>query len=179
MAKKFKITKQKIWAAIGVVVLLLAMAGAGIFLWWLQNKDRITSGPQPISTESKLPPVFQESQKLADQGKVEEANKKLQEAAEQATEPAAKQAFVVTQGVNYSNTGNYQKALELYLEAEKTHSNYSSSHLIAEAYEELGNKEKAIEYYKKSITQVDPELPYYDDEINMLQNKIRELGGQP
>lgn len=177
--KKFKITKQKIIAAIGVVVLLLIMAGLGILFWWFQNRDRITSGPESVSTVPKLPAVAQEAQKLADAGKVEEANKKLQESADQTTDTAEKQKFIVRQGVNYTNSGDHQKALELYLQAEQVHSDYNVSHLIAEAYTELGDNAKAIEYYKKAIPQVDPEHPAYNDEIAYLQNKIRELGGQP
>ncbi len=181
MVKKFKITKQKIMAATGVVVLLIGMAGAGVFVWWWQNKDRITSDLEPFSTgAAKTPPVMQESQKLADEGKVDEANNKLEEAIEQTTEPAQKQQFTLQQGANYSNSGDYQKALEAFLEAEKLDApNYHTNHLIAETYEHLGNKEKAIEYFKKSIQTIPQDLPYYQDELAMLQNQIRELGGQP
>lgn len=179
MAKKFKLTKQKIWTAIGVVVLLLGMVAAGMFLWWLQNKDRITSDLDPISAAPKLPAAVEESQKLAANGQTEEANKKLQEAIDQTNEPELKQQFTVQQGVNYDNSGDYQKALEVYLEAEKIKSNFTTSHLIGEIYERLGNKEKAIEYFKKTVSQLDTSLPDYNDELNLWQNRIRALGGQP
>ncbi len=183
MAKKFKfkITKKKIIAATGVVVLLVGMAGAGAFVWWLQNKDRITSNLDPFTaTAANKPSVIKESEKLTDEGKVEEANKKLQESIEQASEPTEKQKFTIQQGANYSNSGDTQKALDAYLTAETlAGSTYDTNHLIAEAYEKLGNKEKAIEYYKKTIQSLPQDLPYVEDETNMLQNKIRELGGQP
>lgn len=179
--KKFKITKEKIIAATGAVVLLIVMAGAGAFVWWLQNKDRITSDLDPIaSAAERKSAVIKESEKLVDEGKVDEANKKLQDAVEQTNEPAEKQKFTIQQGVNYLNNGDYQKAVEYYLEAEKlAPPNYDTSHLLAESYEKLGDKEKAIEYYKKTIQTLPEDLAYKEDETNMLQNKIRELGGQP
>lgn len=179
--KKFKITKEKILAATGVIVLLIGMAGAGSFVWWLQNKDRITSDLESIKKATpQQPPVIKEAEILASQGKVDEANKKLQDTIEQTSDPVLKQSFVIQQGVNYANNGDYQKALDSYAAAEKiAPANYEIDHLSAEAYEMLGNKEKAIEYYKRAIQTVPKSLPYIEDEINMLQNKIRELGGQP
>jgi|SRR6185503_8729623 len=178
---RFKVTKKGIFAVGGVVVLLLAMAGAGLFVWWLQNKDSLpTGGTHGYSktAEKPLPEAADEAQKLAIAGKVDESNKKLQEALVQQNVPdEEKKQLYVQQGVNYGNSGDHAKALQAYLQAEKAMSDYTTSHLIAESYEALGDKPKAIEYFKKALTQLDPNAISYNTEKQYCEGKIKDLGG--
>ena len=178
---RFKVTKKGIFAVGGVVVLLLAMAGIGILVWWLQNKDSLPTngaGSYSKTEEKSLPEAADEAQKLAIAGKVDESNKKLQEAlAEQNIPSEEKQQLYVQQGVNYGNSGDHAKALQVYLEAEKAKSDYTTSHLIAETYEALGDKTKAIEYFKKAITQLDQNAISYNTEKRYCEGKIKDLGG--
>jgi tetratricopeptide (TPR) repeat protein len=178
---KFKITKQGIWAVGGVVVLLLAMTGVGMLVWWLQNKDTLpTNGPGTISqtAEKPLNTAADEAQDLAVGGNVAASNKKLEEALAQPNIPTEdKQQLLVQQGVNYGNSGDYAKALQIYLEAEKSKSDFTTSHLIGEAYEALGDKPKAIEYFKKSISQLNPNAISYNSDKQYYEGKVKELGG--
>src|SRR5688572_31096953 len=73
---RFKVTKKGIYAVGGVIVLLLAMVGAGLFVWWLQNKDSLPTtgaGGYSKTAEKPLPSAADEAQKLAIAGKTEEA----------------------------------------------------------------------------------------------------------
>jgi tetratricopeptide (TPR) repeat protein len=176
-----KVTKKGILAIGGVVVLLLGMAGAGLFVWWLQNKDRLPTSEGGIITTPATPllPAVEEAQSLAMSGDTAAANKKIEEALKQPNvAPEDKQKLLVQQGVNYGNDGDYKKALEIYLDAEKSKSDFTVSHLIGEAYEALGNKEKAIEYFKKGLSQLDPNAISYTSDKRYYEAKVKELGGQ-
>ena len=179
---RFKFTHKTVFAIGGVLILLLAMAGLGLLVWWLQNKDRLPTtgaGGYSQTLENTLPPLIDEAQNLAVAGKTEESNKKLQEALAQSNVSSEdKQKLYVQQGVNYGNSGDYQKALAAYLEAEKAKSDFTTSHLIGETYEALGDKPKAVEYYKKSITQLDPKAISYSSDKSYYESKVTELGGQ-
>ena len=183
MAKGFKITKKKLVAVGGVALLLVGMAAAGLFVWWLQSKNSeqlpVSGGSFNETRETALPTAVDEAQQLAIAGKVEESNKKLQEALNQGNIPnTERQQILVQQGVNYANSDNYQKALELFLEAEKVASTFTTSQLIGSSYEELGNKEKAIEYYKKALSQLDQNARGYVMDKEYYEAKVKELGGQ-
>lgn len=179
-----KIKKKKIVAVGGVVLLLLGMVGAGFFVWWLQSKnsDQLpvgTGGTFAETRETALPSAVDEAQQLALSGKVEESNKKLQEALAQSGLPEKeRQQILAQQGVNYANSNDYQKALSFFLEAEKVKSTFTTSQLIGEMYQELGQTDKAIEYYKKALAQLDPNAQGYIMDKEYFEGKVKELGGQ-
>ncbi len=178
--KKFRITKQKIMAVAGFFVLLLAMVGVGFLVWWLQNKDTLTPpAPYNETLEKPAPKAVEEAQKQALGGDSAAAQTTLQNAIAQSTDTNEKQQLFVQQGVTYGNSGDYQKALQAYLEAEKVKSDFTTSHLIGETYEALGDAPKAIEYFKKGISQLDPKAIGYKMDKQVYEDKIRELGGQP
>lgn len=178
--RRFKLTKKGIFTIGGVVVLLFAMAGIGLFVWWLQNKDRLPvqeSGLAGLS-ENRLNATAHEAQNLALDGQPEEANKKLEEAlAQQNIDNNSRSQLLLQQGLNYANGGNQEKALAAYLEADKLNSTFTTSHVVGETYAALGNKEKAIDYLKKALTQMNQDDPGYNADKTYYENMIKELGG--
>lgn len=177
---RFKLTKKRLLVTGGIIVLLLGMAGAGMFVWWLQNKDRLPEGNFIMTPEKPMPSAVDEAQSLAIVGKTDEANKKLDEAlADGNLSGEVRSQILVQQGVSYGNKGDNAKALERYLEAEKALSTFTTSHLIGEAYEALGDKQKAIDYFKKGIGQLNPSAISYNMDKTYYEDKIKQLGGQP
>jgi tetratricopeptide (TPR) repeat protein len=148
--------------------------------WWLQNKD--LSPPSDLSTANAnaLPESATSAQKQAVNGKPDDAVKAVQDAlAKPDVSDDEKQALLVEQGVAYGNAGQHQKALDSYIEADKIKSDSNTSHLIAESYAALGDKQKAIDYYKKTLTQLNKNAISYNSDKTYFESKITELGGTP
>lgn len=180
MTKRKKLLHKRVVLAAGIALLLIAMVGAGFLIWWLQKgAGGGATEPYNEALEKPAPVAVQEAQKQALAGNTDAAQSTLQTAINQSTNTEEKQQLYVQQGVTYGNNGDYQKALQSYLEAEKVKSDFTTSHLIGEAYEALGDKAKAIEYFKKAISQLDPEAISYTMDKRVYEDKIRELGGQP
>lgn len=181
---KSKAKRKQLLVALWVVLFLVAMVGVGALVWWLQNKNAgggNTSGTSPYSkaVEKPGPEAVSESQNLAIAGKTDEAAQKLQQALQQpGVNDSDKQQLYIQEGVVYSNSGQYQKALDAFLAAEKAKSDFTTSHLIGEQYEALGNNAKAIEYYKKALAQLDPNAISYGMDKEVYEAKVKELGGQ-
>jgi tetratricopeptide (TPR) repeat protein len=180
---KLEITKKKVLVTAGVVVLLVAAVGAGLLAWWLQSRGNsvVSSSVAPFSkaAESTGPKAAVDAQSLALNGKTDEANKKIQDALnQQGVSDADKYALLVQQGVNYLNDKQNQKALETFQAAEKLQQNADLSQLIGSAEEALGNKDLAIQYYKKALTQLDTNSPGYKMDKQTFEGKVKALGGQ-
>jgi tetratricopeptide (TPR) repeat protein len=176
---KLKITKTQIVGAAWVVALLVAFAAIGMLAWWLQNKDKSSSQPDLSTANARaLPEAVSEAQKQAVNGKPEDAVRTIQDALSKPNvSNDEKQMLYVEQGVAYGNSGQHQKALESYIEADKIKSDSNTSHLIAESYEALGNKAEAIKYYKKTLTQLDKSSIGYQSDKTYFESKVTSLGG--
>lgn len=179
---RFKITKKLVLQTLGVVALLAIMAGAGVLVWWLQQQNAATNkgglGGYSQAKENTMPAAASEAQNLALSGDTAQAQQKISDALKSASGSKEKQQLYVQQGVTYGNAGDYQKALESYLAAEQEQSDFTTSNLIAETYEVLGDKAKAVEYYKKALSQMDANSPSYPVDKPIIEKKIIDLGGQ-
>ncbi|HET9412276.1 MAG TPA: hypothetical protein VFO38_05575 [Candidatus Saccharimonadales bacterium] len=173
MARK-KVSKKTILITVGIIVALALTVGAGMLVWWLQHKDTVQQIPG-----SEAPPTnVSEAQKLSFTGDIDGSNKKLNEAlANPNTPEQEKYDLYVQLGVNWSNQKQYQKALTEFEKAEAIKQGFTVSHLMGEQYEALGNKQKAIEYYKKAISQLDPTTIGYNSNKRVYEAKVKELGG--
>lgn len=177
MGHKKKLAKKKILIIVGVVTAVLLAGGAGYLVWWLQHKDDAKTN-YPASVDAGQPTNVSEAQKLAMTGDVAGSEKKLQEALDNPSTPTdEKYELYVQQGVNLSNQKRYQQALDKFKEAEAIKQTFTVSHLIGEQAEALGNKALAIEYYKKALTQLDPNAIGYRSDKRVYEAKVKELGG--
>lgn len=175
--RKLKLTKRKVLIIVGAIGLVLATAAAGALIWWLQHKD----GPKtnnPASIDPSVPSNVSEAQKLAMTGDVAGSDKKLQDAIDNPSTPNdEKHDLYVQQGVNLSNQKQHQQALDKFKQAEAIKQTFTVSHLIGEKAEALGNKALAIEYFKKALTQLDPNAIGYKSDKRVYEAKVKELGG--
>lgn len=185
MGKKFKFKiNKKLAAWIGVLLLLIGATGAGMLVWWLQNKGGGNQTPNGAAAfdpvKEKLPAAVDKAQSTALSGNVNQSNQELQTAlAQPSVNNDDKYQLYLQLGVNYSNQNDHQKALDALKQADAAKSTYTTSHLIAEQYEALGDKQSAIAYYKKTITQLDTKSPGYASDKQDYENRITALGGQP
>lgn len=175
---KLRITKTQIAGAAWVVALLTAFAGIGMLAWWLQNKNQAPQGDTSSPSQNALPEDVSKAQQQAANGNTDQAVETIQNALNKpGVGDAQKRQLLIEQGVTYGNSGQYQKALDAYLKADAITSDDTSSHLIAESYESMGDKPKAIEYFKKTITQLNTASIGYKNDKDYYEAKVKELGG--
>lgn len=180
---KGKSTQKMILKVLSVTVLLLAMAGLGAVVWWWQNKDNTSNqgglGGYSAAEEETLPEAAANAQNLSLSGDPEAAQEEISDALLQASgsESKERQQLYIQQGVIYANNGNFASALQSYLEANTIISDSTTTHLIAESYEALGDNQKAIEYYLLAISLLDENTPGYTIDKRDYESRIEALGG--
>ena len=179
---KIKLTKKQVLTGVGIVVLLMAAVGAGFLVQWLmgQNKGNEKGEDQPLIEDQRLQGTLQEVQQLREEGKTEEANKKIQEGLSNAsTSNDDKYILYLQQGSSLIDAG---KPAEAAVELEKARAikeTFEIMNILADAYRLAGNNPKAIEAYKKTIQLMRADNPTYEAQKNALEQTIRNLGGQP
>lgn len=167
--------KRKIIVVVGGIILIGVAIGTGALLWWLQNREESNT---PIVAEAQLPQAASEAQELAASGDVNGSNKKINDALNSAsTSSSEKFDLYVQQGINFGEQNQHQQALDSFKKAEAIKQNFMVSHLIAEQAEALGDKQMAIAYYKKTISQLDTKSPVYGSDKKTYEDKVKELGG--
>ncbi len=75
------------------------------------------------------------------------------------TEPASRVAYYANLGGSYQNAGEYDKALQAFLSADKAIQDRSVNGVsvnlsIASVYRDLGDKQKAREYYDRELVRI-------------------------
>lgn len=183
MAKKFHLTKKQIIVGIVVVAVVAAAAGFGVLVRMLQQQG----GNSPLSEEqelakNKLPALITEVQDLQSSGKTDEAKKKIDEALNNGqTDNSMKYMLYLQKGNALLNNGDTQGGIDQYLKAYEISGTYEVTRLLGESYQEIGNKPKAIEFYKKALALV-PEgnsSPLAEQDRETIRKIITSLGGTP
>lgn len=165
---RFKIAKSKILITTGVVVLLLAALGVGIFLWWQSR------------SVTQVPPK-QVAQSLGAKGDYSKAHEVIDTALKDSRiSQQDKYDLHMQQGYIYEAQKNPDAAMNAYRQAEAVNVNMDVTFSIARLAAEKGDKELAISYYQKALTLIPSDDPmrveykkYFESAISVLQT------GQP
>jgi tetratricopeptide (TPR) repeat protein len=174
MADTEKPSRKKVLLTIAsVVVVLIIAGGAGIALRMMQNKDKPSVG----TTSKSLPQVVSDAQDLRLQGNTDEANKKIDAALnDSSTSKDVRYDLLIQKGAGLNDQKNYTAAADVYAQAVATKPTSNAYDLMGDAYAAAGQKDKAIEAYKKAIPLL-PKTPVRDDDQAAIEAKIRGLGG--
>jgi tetratricopeptide (TPR) repeat protein len=168
--------KRPLWLKVVVVLFVVLVAGgAGVAVrWWQQSLE---SGK--AAEETALADTFSNSFKQSIAGNYDGAHDVVNKALEDNGLSAhSKYQLYMEQGSIYQNQGNYDAALDSYLKADSFESTFNSAESVAYIAELKGNKEQAIDYYKKAITLVPETEGTREDIIKTYQDSITGLGGQ-
>lgn len=180
MAKKFRLSKKQVVTGISVVVVIAAAVGFGILVRSLQQQN---GGNNPtsegaVATGQKLPEIVSEVQDLQSAGKSDEATKKIDEAlAKSDTSSETKYMLYIQKGNAAVNNGDMQAALTQYLKAYESSKTYESTRLVADTYRDLGDKQKAIEYYKLAYGLIPDDYTLAEPERENIKKTVTALGG--
>jgi tetratricopeptide (TPR) repeat protein len=171
--------KKKQWIPIVSIVAILVFAGvAGAGLRWWQNRDTATEPKEKTGT-TRLPERVERIQDLAINGQYDTAQKEIAEAlAKPGISSEEKYDLYFQRGIVYETEGNLQAALESYKQAESVRANRVVSEAIGNVAVQLNDKQLAIRYYEKVITQLDTNDPVYEADKEAYETKVRELKGQ-
>lgn len=169
--------KRTVFIAIGIVVLLLGALAAGAFIRWaiVQFSDQAASTSEAV----ELPANVTEAQNLLLEGKVDEATSFIDKSlADPNTSDQDKSLLYVQLGNAAAEKGDYNAAIDSFLKSFELEEGFQVASKLGTYYQQVGNNEKAIEYYKKAI-ELNPESnPMREANNNTLEQLIISLGGQ-
>lgn len=178
-AKKTLTKKKKILIIAGVVVLVLLAAGTGVAVrWWQDTANRGNDTAENQEELPQLPDVIDNLQNLRTEGDEEAFDQELATALESSDyDDPTKALLYIQQGNAAYDQQDFNAALEAFLQAESLEPSSQTAQLIGFAYEELGNKEKAIEYYQLTIDRLAPNSMVYAADKSYFEERISQLQG--
>lgn len=155
---------------VGLIVAVVLALAAGVFVRWIVDRNKAEPAPEPLAAE------IQEVQDLTLDNKPEEAEKKISELlADPNVSAEVKYSLYLQQGATYYQKGEYQPALDSYTKAFDIRQTYPVAQSIGSTWLALGNKQKAIEYYRKAIELIPQDNPVRDDEVQVIEEQIKAL----
>lgn len=170
--------KKKILMAVSVVLVVVIAGGAGVVVRWMQDGGNSSKDPR-TTTRSGVSEEIDELQDLRAAGDTEAAKQKIDEGLNSnSTSDKERYLLYIQQGNIFATDQNFVSAIESYKKAEAIQQTFEIISLLGNTYQSAGDKEKAIEYFKRAIPLV-PESPLQGDEQESLKQKIINLGGTP
>lgn len=169
--KKNKPRRRIIFIAFFVVVAVSAVSLAG----WL-----VVFGPRlSLLSNKQEQPIGDKAAKLAHNGKAKDAIKLYDSQLSLGVTKEEKYSLLNGRVAICINEGLYQEALVDTKSMYELQKNENSASLLAQVYEELGQKEDAIKYYKKAIDLADDQpnggsKDYYNYKIMQIENNNEE-----
>jgi tetratricopeptide (TPR) repeat protein len=182
--------KKKIFTIVGVILLILVAAGAGVFLRWQQTENpggsqdggdggNTSTGNTELDglAQNPLPDSVKDAQNLASTGKLEESNKQLGVSIANASNNDEKYELYLQQAINNENAKKWDDAVTSYKSAEAIKKTYTVYFGLGRVYEGKGDKQAAINSYKAAIPLIDANDPMRDFDKRQLEDKVKALGG--
>ena len=184
---KFKLQKKTLLAIVGVAIVLVVAIGIGVLARLLQTgafgnqPSQNNVSPNSPYAKSPYPDAVNQAQSQSVAGNNQAAQDTIAKAlAQPNVNNDDKFLLLQQQGVVYTNENKPQQALDVFLQALPLKpTDHTINQLIAEQYEALGNKDKAIEFYKNTVKYLDTKSPMYNFDKQEYEDKIRSLGGTP
>lgn len=170
--RKSKAPRWQFVVALAVTVVLAA--GAGAFVRWLQTKHESAA----VINDTPLPPDSVAAvQDLLANGNTAEADRAVKEQLQNTSLPAEERyELYMTQGQVAYVKEDYKEAEQAYTNAYSLNPTFEVARRLGSTWQQLGNNQKAIEYYQKAIELNPPDNPTREADNNVLQQMINALG---
>jgi predicted negative regulator of RcsB-dependent stress response len=173
-SKKHFSTKKKL--IIVGVILLLFIGGAVSGWFYMQNNQAAQDQKQQLA-EEVIDQTTIDAQAMARKGDTAGAVAKYDEVIETTSDAYQKSILTINKAIIYLNKEDYETALSIAKEAEAIDANFGVVKIIAQIYEDKGDKPNAIAYYKKTIELIDKDSPMAADDAIYYQSVIDDLSG--
>lgn len=157
-----------------VGIVFLSLVGYGV--WQLTSSKQVTSAPK--TTKQVIQDLSVKNYELNAKGDYEGATSAYSEAANNASSVDTKQQIYLQQATMSLNAGKLDDALAAAKSAEMAKPGLAVSQMIAIIAEKKDDKELAVSYLKRAITQLDTNAPLYQVNLDQMKKKITALGGQ-
>jgi tetratricopeptide (TPR) repeat protein len=174
----FRPNKKVVLSAVGVIAVLGLSLGAGVGLRILQQKNENSKSTQDsVYKGTPLPGDAEEVQNLRLDGDDKAATAKIDEALnDKDTSTEERYTLYIQQGNIAADKQDLNAAIQAYTKAEAVKETYEITKLLGLTWEDLGDKAKSVEYYKKALP-LTPSGPMQQSNKEYLETKIRNLGG--
>ncbi|EDK72472.1 hypothetical protein TM7_0398 [candidate division TM7 genomosp. GTL1] len=173
-AQHKKAQKRKV---LFIILGLIAVAAIGTVAWYFSVNQKQPKDSKAFTREERLANTATTADQTAQNKGVEEGAKAYDEAIKNTSDTYEKSTLAADKATLYFNEGRYDEALRFALEADGIQSSRPISDLIAQIYEQQGNKAKAADYYAKAATQVDMAEPMAQADKRYYESKAKELRG--
>ncbi len=145
--------------------------------WLYMSIQQAEKDRQIAAQEDAFDQTLSDAQALANAGDGSGASVIYDEAIKSTNDSYQKSILILSKATVYLNDGDYDQALTFAKEAETIDQNFIVVKVIAQIYEEKGDKAKAIEYYQKTIELIDESDPLASADREYYQSLINGLAG--
>lgn len=166
------ILKRKRIALLIIGVILLLGLNVSIF-WYLYNNlnNKVAIRQNNLTTQEKINNAVVASIQQSPESGIKYYDDQINST----TSNTEKRILLTGKSAVYYNQQQYDKALEVALQADSLGSTEDTCQFIAKIYVALNNKPKALEYYKKAITLISPEDPLSNYYRKQYESAINDL----
>lgn len=164
--------KKKILSLLAIG--LVSVAGVGAYLFLSQPEESSF-----LTTEEQVRNFYMDTDRRAFQGDVDGALEAYDQAIHQQTDEKLKLELLTNKAMTALNNDRIDVAIEAAQRADDIQSDLASTSLLAQLYDRRGDKEKAIEYYKKALQLLDQETADEGpSDKGLFERRIQQLGGR-
>jgi tetratricopeptide (TPR) repeat protein len=159
-----------------VVAVLVLAGGAGAAARWLMAKHADKTTNTVAKTVDPRPSSVKQADSLLVSGKTEEAAAYVKQQLDKPSlSNTERYELYVEQGLIAQNAEDYQLAADAFGKAFAIKEDYDLAQKLGSTYQQLGDKQKAIDYYKKAIALNPPSNPMRESNNNIFQQMIDQL----
>lgn len=173
VGKKHKNSHRILWVVVAIVV----AGGLGVVVRWFQGYQEQKENAAQTKLVEKINTAQTQSIVNGNYDKAIDTIEK--ELANPDISTDAKYTLLFQQGLAYENKKDFAGALETYKKADTVIATEGIAEAMARVAEAKGDKQLAIDYYKKAISRIEPDNPVGGDNKTRYEGEIKRLGSQP
>jgi tetratricopeptide (TPR) repeat protein len=159
---------------LGLIVAIILALAAGAFAQWLQHKD--VAKNKGTSKITPPPDSVADARDLLTKGKINETDASLdQSLAKPGLSNNERFALYMEKGRVAQIREDYAAAIDSFMKAEAIKQTSEVERKLGVSWEALGDKQKALDYYKKALQLNAKSSPTYDADKRMLEMMIQSI----
>lgn len=179
--KRSKKRKKQLFLT-AVIVLAVAGLGTGAYFWAKSMTDEkqaeVEEKPEVLTARQQANNIKYNPNNYSSPEAIRNSLKQFDEAYDKTDSREEKLEFLREKALFASEHAFYDEALEAAMKYEAMSPGVGTSQVIAIVAEAKGDKELAVKHYKIMLDRYDKQSISYLREVDKIEAKILELGGQ-